>query len=44
MSEYLDRIVGALKTIAEEERIALDRASDAVADAIDCVRSDRYHR
>lgn len=34
MSEYLDRIVGALKTIAEEERIALDRASDAVADAI----------
>ena len=34
MSEYLDRIVGALKTIAEEERVALDRASDAVADAI----------
>lgn len=34
MSEYLDRIVGNLRRIAEEESAALDRASDAVADVI----------
>ena len=34
MSEYLEQITGLLDRIGREERVALDRASDAVSDVI----------